>query len=500
MREKLAVAASRFIFGLYLFLAAVIFWGVFIAPSSYTQQLYDTLLFLILGVLSILGLIALYKRCTIITDFLKRVPEGVVVLTLAILCVTVKLIWVLTVRIDPRVDYYTFYHAAEQLSGNFTIPDQGYLPNYLALFPHIFGYASFLSAFFAVFGASPMVASLVNVILTLFSMLFLYYICKKLVSTLAAVVASAIWIFFPSQTIYNMFVLSEPYYTMLLLFATALAVYMQDKTGKMSYCRWILLSVAVGIALGIANTARPVSAIVVIALFIWVLLVKPIDTPKKFHIQNAVFILVICLVVVLTGSINDAVFALRIGKEPAAYPGYNILVGFNQNSNGRWNQGDSDLLTHYMGLFETASEVQQQMWGEAIQRITSGDIRFAELFYNKHLILWGSDSAAVGYASETIGRPFLMRVLSDSYYFVIVFFGAIGAAIAFIKKVKSMVCVVALYFIGLTLAHMLVEVAGRYHYSGIPDFIVMAAYAIDAFIKRKAGGKATQNSSIQLMS
>ena len=93
-----------------------------------------------------------------------------------------------------------------------------------------------------------------------------------------------------------------------------------------------------------------------------------------------------------------------------------------------------------------------------------------------------------------------MRVLSDSYYFVIVFFGAIGAAIAFIKKVKSMVCVVALYFIGLTLAHMLVEVAGRYHYSGIPVFIVMAAYAIDAFIKRKAGGKATQNSSIQLMS
>ena len=37
-----------------------------------------------------------------------------------------------------------------------------------------------------------------------------------------------------------------------------------------------------------------------------------------------------------------------------------------------------------------------------------------------------------------------------------------------------------LYFLGLTLAHMLVEVANRYHYSLIPILIIFAALGLTA--------------------
>lgn len=57
---------------------------------------------------------------------------------LVIICLAVKLTWILTYKIQPLVDYATFYYTAEALSKEFVIDN-----NYIALFPHIFGYASF---------------------------------------------------------------------------------------------------------------------------------------------------------------------------------------------------------------------------------------------------------------------------------------------------------------------------------------------------------------------
>ena len=93
----------------------------------------------------------------------------------------------------------------------------------------------------------------------------------------------------------------------------------------------------------------------------------------------------------------------RVGEEIATTPGYNIYVGFNMASIGRWNPEDSNLLYYYNdqeGL--SANDVQQKMFEEAKNRLQSGEVNFLELFYNKFLIFLGDDSAAVGYASSVL--------------------------------------------------------------------------------------------------
>ena len=47
------------------------------------------------------------------------------------------------------------------------------------------------------------------------------------------------------------------------------------------------------------------------------------------------------------GPLWDSHVAARIGEEPSSTPGYSILVGFNPDSGGQWNQADSELLYSY---------------------------------------------------------------------------------------------------------------------------------------------------------
>ena len=174
----------------------------------------------------------------------------------------------------------------------------------------------------------------------------------------------------------------------------------------------------------------------------------------------------------------------RVGEEIATTPGYNIHVGFNMESLGKWNQEDSNLLYYYndqKGL--SANDVQKKMFEEAKKRLQSGEVNFLELFYNKFLIFLGDDSAAVGYASSVLDHTVRYTVISNIFYYFLIAASLVGILFGFKSKNKSPVFFICLYFIGLTLAQLLVEVAGRYHYSATISMIILAALGITGIFK-----------------
>ena len=136
---------------------------------------------------------------------------------LLIICLAVKTAWIVTYKIDPIGDYEAFFNTAKALGDNFVIHDR-----YVALFPHIFGYASFLSIFLKIFGANFMIPPIINVVLTTISMGLIYFIARRIGGVRTAITASVLWILLPSQTMYNMFALSEPLYCTILLLARQL--------------------------------------------------------------------------------------------------------------------------------------------------------------------------------------------------------------------------------------------------------------------------------------
>ena len=400
------------------------------------------------------------------------------------LCAAVRLAWVLSVQIEPESDYYTFYHAAELLSGSFDISGSGdYLPRYMALFPHIFGYASFLSLIFTVFGASPLAAALTNAALSTLSMGLIYYLALRLTGRGGAILAALIWTFFPSGIIYDMFVLSEPYYTALLLAAAAALTALH---GRLAGCRrWAIAAggLGAGLLLALANSARPVAVIVIIAAAIVFFIIEPLRGSALAG-RKALLLGCVLLAFAAGGAANDALFTARVGEEPASAPGFSVLVGFNETTRGQWSAEDSALLTEYNdkpGL--SAGEVQEAMLGEAFERIKSANL--ARLIPEKLLVLLGRDDAAVDYGRAALEHTQLLSALCDAYYLAVWVLAAIGALYLLLRRGQTLLYLFPLYTVGLSLAHLLVEVAPRYHYSILPALTITASQALIALTKRE---------------
>ena len=461
--------------------AMVLFYGLLFPSQKNTAQYYTLLL--VLGGTTALFLIALFWGRFAETRLSLRARENKALpwLGLGVLLLigfTIRLVWVMRYPVNPEGDYYTIYHAAECLAAEFDISGlEEYLPRYMALFPHIFGYASFLSGIFAVFGASPTVAAVTNVVLSTISLGLLYFIGWKLSGHVLGFLAGAIWCFYPSQILFNLQVLPDPYYTTLLLGSIALLLVIWDKRSSWTWWKLVLGGAAVGILLSLVNSARPVAAIVIIALVVVLFVIQPIAK----HVgggKKALLVVALCAMYLVGNSVNSWIFTQRVGEAPASTPGFNLLVGFNPESFGKWNEKDRDFLVEWdskEGL--SAVEVQEAMMDAAWERITSGEVDFPKLFYHKLVTLWDGDTAAVGYAGSELPHIWLYCAASNGYYDFL-WLLAIGGVWLLLRQKQTLWFLFPLYVVGLTMAHLLAEVAQRYHYSGNFCLTLLAAYCI----------------------
>jgi len=391
---------------------------------------------------------------------------------LFVTCIAVKLAWVLAYPTVPRVDYLTFYKAAQMLADSWTIDF-----HYVALFPHILGYSSFLSVFFAIFGDGLLVAPILNVILSAVGMLFIYDIGKRLLDERAAVIASLVWILYPSQTIYNTMVLSEPLYTTLILGFWAWMIRLHDKLAARRYGPLVASALGASLLLAVIHSIRPLSWVLFLALAIWMVLA--LRWYMGEGARKLTFLLVTAGGLWILGLAVDWFFVSRLGEKAATTVGFNVYVGFNEASRGRWNQEDSDHLFRYVreNPHWTADDVQRKMMEDAIDRIMNGNIRFMSLFYDKLHYLWGEDAMAFRYSDLPKQEAAYMTV-SNAYYIVSILFSIIGLVLLIRQNRRSAALMLCLFMLGLTAAHLIAEVAYRYHYSGTAVLSILAGVGV----------------------
>lgn len=426
--------------------------------------------FAVAGAVFVLCLLGRERLTRLARPLTEGAPARVGAL-LSLLCLAVNLAWVLLLRVEPTVDYKTFWLTAVDLAEGRS-PAQA---AYLALFPHILGYSAFLSLFLRLFGTGPLVAPLVNVLLTVLSGALLYALLLRRRGMEAAVTASLLWTFCPSKLLYNTMVLSEPFYTCLLL-AFLFLVSELDRGGRRTWA-WLLLALAAGALLRGINAARPIAAIPLIALLLWLLLLR---TGKGDWGRWAAFAALTLAVYAALGGLWGRYERQTLGEEPAGTPGYSLYVGFNPQSNGSYSQEDMDLLIHYRyDVYGRAVPAQEQMLREWKDRLGSGEIHFPRLFVKKLQTFLGNDEGGAYYSQDFISPILysLLAVASNVFYYFLGLLALRGALRLYRERVSCCLLLAPLYVLGLTLAHMLVEVAGRYHYSVIPMLIVTAAFS-----------------------
>ena len=385
--------------------------------------------------LALLGLFLYTALCVPAAKRLEHLGPLRLWLLLTILCVAIKVFWIWRVRVPLAGDYSVFWGYANALSERTTV----YGGRYMALFPHIFGYADFLSWFIRLSGPQPMLAPVLNVLLTVCSGSFCI-ICACAGSTLpAATLVYLLWTHVHLRPIYNSLVLSEPLYTALILGVLSLLTETERFAALKGYPLWmgVLSGTAGGVLLRWVNGVRPIAAILLIALLLWLSLLNL----NRLAARNWRRWWGLCMAgvlgaYVLLGPVWNARLSVRIGEEPSHTPGYSLLVGFNPNSGGRWNQEDSDRLYGYSDQpGATAQWTQEQLLTDAEARILSGEIDFSKLLKQKLRTFLGSDDACVGYSASVLRHTEFFSLLCNGFYYA-AFLLATGGAVQVWRRVE----------------------------------------------------------------
>lgn len=395
------------------------------------------------------------------------------ILVLSITCFITKFLWICFMRMEPQADYATFYYSAVNLSKSWIYTDR-----YIALFPHIMGYSTFLSIWFKLFGESVFLATLLNVFLTVISGILIYKIVRNIISSTAAILSYVLWIICPSQTIYNSLVLSEPLYTTLILGFIYFVTVISKKENTLNWINMLPYGAFAGIILCSINVNRPIAMVLVISVLIWIFVLRFKELFNKHFLRKWLsFIIVMLTVYFSLGSLWNLYFTSRIGEEPASAPGYNIYVGFNASSQGTWNEEDSALLFSYSNAKNaTAVQAQEQMLNEAKKRILSNEIDFSYLFKSKLSWFLGKDSVCVDYCSDIINETEYFSMICNVFYYCMILLSILSGYKMFKTSHRSSVFILPLYVIGITFAQLLVEVAPRYHYSVVPFLIIISQF------------------------
>jgi len=413
------------------------------------------------------------------TPLFESVDAKKLALAIAAFCFVINFVWVLAIRIQPFSDYETFWHCAVSLATGGEIET----PWYIAMYPHILGTASFLSFFVRLFGENLLMAAVVNVLLTVLSGLLIFFICLELSDKETAAAASLFWTVCPCKLMLNSLIFSEPLYTCLIL--AFIFLFMQLHKGLSGDGKEWWMCIVEGSLLGFLlqciNIVRPIAGILIIALFIWLIMLRG-DELKNFSLWKSwVFVLAPLLFIYsLTGNAWTNHVAQVVGMEPAAVPIYNIYVGFNESTQGQWSADDMDLLFSYLSQpGVTPSQAQESLIPHLMERLGSG-IDYVNLFCSKLVAFLGNDELG-GYTYRYTHPELFVKlnmVICNVFYYGILLLAVYGLFRMFRGRVRSSALLMPLYVLGLTLAHMLVEVANRYHYSIIPMLIIFAALAL----------------------
>lgn len=439
---------------------------------------------------SIIYIILIFLYFKYFTKIITKIAKKYDIYIIGILCVLIRIVWIHSVTVEPKVDYLNFYNTAKHLVEN-NLSQQTELTRFLSVFPHVFGYASFISIFYKLFGITPLVSQYFNILLSLISMVIIFNIGKLVKDRQMGIAGAIIWTFLPSQIIFNSQVFSEPLYTTLLLFIVYLMIYLVKNLNKLSKTKMTILLILIGVLCGWGNTLRPIFLIFIIISFIYFMfLIKNCKIIKRFVLFG---IILLCYFVTIT-SLNHYT-EYKIGREISNFPGYTIYVGLNTKSDGLFDADDWDvLMKYYTDNSLSASEVQNKMLEEAINRVKTEDINYLKLFLiQKQRSMWMGDDVCINalpihkfYGMTDIGNYsifVLMRKICNMYYLTLIVLCLFGLTKYHNNKYTT---IFILYIIGLWLAHMLFsEVSLRYHYSAIAILVILSSYYISCILNKK---------------
>lgn len=448
---------------------------------------------LLAGLLAAGAFLRLWRRLRLndrLEALCSRRGSGCCLAGLTLLCFALGLGWMLIIPIEPFSDYKTYWDCAVSIAYGREL----YSNEYVAMYPHILGYSSFLAFFIRIFGENIMAGLLPGLLLSCISGLLIYGICREVMGRGPALLAFLLWDLYPGRIMLGSLIFSEPLYTCLVLLFLWLLLRLHKKQEgfKGRLLPPLLWGLGLGLLLAAINAVRPISAILIIALLLWLLLLRGREL-KNGRLWR--FWLLALAALLLSFQLGGRLWHGRLenilGEEPAGLPLYNLYVGLNMETLGQWSGEDMDLLFEYRrSPGGSAPEAQKSMLPHVMERLRSDELDIPRLFAAKLFAFMGNDELG-GYTYRFTRPPFFVKIcmlICNCFYYFLLGLALWGLVRLWRRDGEdSAFLLLPLYTLGLSLAHMLIEVSSRYHYSLIPMFIIFGALCLRDDGKKTGG-------------
>ncbi|MDY0041855.1 MAG: glycosyltransferase family 39 protein [Desulforhabdus sp.] len=388
---------------------------------------------------------------------------------LSIISFTVlRILWFISLRTLPHVDFAAFDYIAELLSRYSPIYEP--LPKSLLL--PAWGYPLFLGVWYSLVGHSLFAGKLFNLFLGMACVPLIYAVSRQIGGTLTARVTTILFILWPTQIMMSSVLASEHLAVFLIMVAF---FFLLKETQKH---HWRNLGVS-AIFLALAYIVRHVF---IAALPAAVVLLIISDNASKISKMKTASVLMICF----TG-----VYALYLGGMTTVYHVtplsqglFNLLVGTSVASKGHWNKEDAEM---YLS-FPTFREANSYAKKEILRRITSNPAGIVKLMGQKSILTWWNGTYGFYWSTLKVSEnPLTSKILSYRLFFegiahyfhlLILLFATMGylALYSDIKVLKySPIFFMLVFGTGL---HMILETQYRYNYVMIPFLSIIAAKGI----------------------
>lgn len=408
---------------------------------------------------------------------------------------------------QPASDYKTYFEIGDYLNrGTLTKAGTGYC-DYIAMFPHVYGYPSFLAWLFRHFGTKVSVAQYANLVLSVATVFLTYRTGRLAAGRMAGLTALVLAAFWPSQVLYSTMVASEFLFSFLLMLGVCLFVLsMKVCTPQMRHpVLGVLLHIAIGVCLGFCASVRPMALIAVITIVLCIF-TQRLFLPAEKEEQPSISLMILsrgwmrCLIIILcyvlittaTNMTIERTVDRKLASGSTSF-GYNLLVGLNAQSEGGWNQEDATYLYDAYDRTGDAGQAHLACRDLAIQRLTRDPESIFNLFLRKYHVLWGNDDYGGTWnlvfldeqgnlTPERESFLYSSRDWGNLYYLLCLAFAGI-AGIFLWKKGNDTEFVFVLIFVGTVGMHLFVESQNRYHYHALYMFALLAGCAVDGIYR-----------------
>lgn len=316
---------------------------------------------------------------------------------------------------------------------------------------------------------------LINVILSLGSIVLIYRIINRITNKNTAQIMTTMYAFFINPILYNNILSNQHLFLFLTLFGFNLIF--EEKYFKNNVLRF---SIA-GLILGIANLIRPesiISVITIVCVCVYRLLKKN-DSMAEGIKKIIPFLCVYILITMLPSFILRSVGVIENTSETGNL--YKIVIGLNAESDGQWSQ---QLYDEYME--------QEDKSGYEISKIKDELCNFYFLkFFNKKINIFWNDFAnnmSISHlTNENIGGTNIktesfIKFIED-YDNVIWIFVCTASLIGIFMSKKDEEKIYIIYLIGAFLVYLIIEVHGRYAFVYRPFLFIIASITIKNIIE-----------------